>query len=161
MPTSPRHIFSSDSGQSILEIAVSLPLFLILIAGTGEIANLAWASVQVNNAARAGAAYASQSRANAANNANILLAARDEAPKLTITLPAPPTESCSCVSSTDGSSTSIACDNNALTNCPSTAGIIQVAVQVNVQATVTPFVHYLGLPGSYTVNAQATTGVQQ
>jgi hypothetical protein len=36
-----------------------------------------------------------------------------------------------------------------------------MAVQVNVQAPVTTFVHYPGLPASYTVNAQATVGVEQ
>jgi Flp pilus assembly protein TadG len=148
----------SESGNALVELAVSLPLFLLLILGTAEIANLAWASVQVNNAARAGAAYASISRANAAasNLANIQLAAQNEAPKLTLTTTS--TQSCYCV--TSGTPAPLTCDINALTNCPS-PGVIQVAVQVNTQAAVTPFVHYPGLPATYTVRSQATLGVLQ
>ena len=152
---------ASESGNALIELALSLPLFLILILGTAEIANLAWASVQVNNAARAAAAYASQSRTNAApsNIANITLAAQNEAPKLANLQVKNYNELCSCVG-TDGSSPSIACDSSALSNCPF-PGTIQVAVKVNTQAAVTPIVHYPGLPATYTVNAQATMGVAQ
>jgi Flp pilus assembly protein TadG len=162
MPSSlPRDIQRSESGQSTLELAFSLPIFLVLILGSAEIANLAWSAVQVNNSARAGAAFASLSRINAADNIDIGKAAQNEAPTL-VTAPATQvtsTEACSCVGS-DGSSSSIACDNNALQNCPY-PGVVQVAVQVNVQAAVTPFVHFLGLPASYTIHGQATVGVEQ
>lgn len=148
-----------ESGNALIELAFSLPLFLLLILGTAEIANLAWASVQVNNAARAAAAYASLSRANAASTANILLAAKAEAPTLAITFPSGPTLGCSCVDSS-GSESRASCGVSAVFSCapPNT---IHVAVQVNVQAPVTPLIHYPGLPATYTVNAQATMGVSQ
>ena len=76
---------ASESGNALIELAFSLPLFLLLILGTAELANLAWASVQINSASRAAAAYASASRANAACS-NILLVAQAEAPSLVITL---------------------------------------------------------------------------
>ena len=172
MKNPPRHRLSHslarslpecESGNALIELAASLPLYLVLILGAAEIANLAWASVQVNNAARAAAAYAAQSRANSspANIANIALAAQNEAPMF-ITSPSTQvtsTQACSCVGS-DGSSAAIPCDQNALGACPS-PGVIQVSVQVNIQAPVTPFVHYPGLPATYTVNSQATMGVGQ
>lgn len=165
LPSSPAHSLSAcESGNALVELAISLPIFLVLILGTAEIANLAWSSVQVNNAARAAAAYASQSRANAASTGPagyIAIAAQNEAPKL-ITDPSTQvtsTQTCSCVDSS-GSSAVITCDQNALTACPS-PGTIQVNVQINVQAPVTTFVHYPGLPATYTVRAQATTGVAQ
>ena len=156
-------VATSESGNALIELAFSLPLFLILILGTAEIANLAWSSVQVNNAARAAAAYAAQSRANSApaNITNIALAAQNEAPNY-ITAPSTQvtsTQFCSCVGS-DGTSNTITCDTDALSSCPP-PGVIQLAVQVNVQAAVTPFVHYPGLPATYTLNAQATMGVAQ
>jgi Flp pilus assembly protein TadG len=158
----PRDLSECESGNALIELAASLPLYLVLILGTAEIANLAWASVQVNNAARAAAAYASQSRANSSplNIANIALAAQNEAPKF-ITAPSTEvtsTQLCYCVDS--GSSSTITCDTNALSNCPAPS-TIQVAVQVNIQAPVSPFIHYPGLPATYTVNAQATMGVGQ
>jgi Flp pilus assembly protein TadG len=162
LPPSPINSFSAcESGNALVELAISLPLFLVLILGTAEIANLAWASVQINNAARAGAAYASLSRINAADGANIQLAAQNEAPQLLRTTGAfvLSTPNCSCVDSS-GSSTTINCDPSALTSCPSPS-TIQVNIQVITQAPVTTFVHYPGLPATYIVRAQATTGVSQ
>lgn len=148
---------SREFGQGTVELALSLPLFVLLILGGAEIANLAWASVEVNNAARAGAAYASISHANAMNSTNIQTAAQAEAPNLTITTTS--TQDCSCVSS-GGTTSDPGCTTTNLTNCP-TPDVIQVAVQVNASAAVTPLIHYPGLPASYTVHAQATVGEEQ
>jgi Flp pilus assembly protein TadG len=158
-----RSLTASDAGQGTLELALCLPLFALLILGSAEIGNLAWSSVQLNNAARAGAAFGSISRANAADLADIRTAAYNEAPNF-ITSPSTqvtPTQVCTCV---DSSGTPGApdrgCTSTNLTSCPSPS-VIQVAVQVNVQVPVTPFIHYLGLPATYTVNAQATMDVEQ
>ena len=155
-------ITASESGNALVELAITLPLFVLLILGAGEIANLAWASVEINNAARAGAAYGSVSRANSApsNLGNIQLAAQNEAPKLITSLSqVTSTQLCTCVGAS-ASSSPITCDQNALTSCPPPS-IIQVAVQVNTQAAVSPLIHYPGLPGTYTVRAQATMRVLQ
>lgn len=145
-----------ESGNALIELAFALPLFLVIILGTAEIANLAWASVQVNNAARAGAAYAAASRANAASPSMILAAAQAEAPSLAISLPVP--QACYCVTGGSLGSPASGCTNTTLASCTPPSVI---AVQVTVQAPVTPFVHYPGLPATYTVNAQATMGVTQ
>ena len=152
--------FSPESGQSIVELAFSLPLFLLLILGGAEIANLAWASVQVNNAARAAAAFASVSRTNAANLPAIQLAAQNEAPTLAITTHS--IQVCTCVSNTGVPRTPDpgCADTNTETTCP-TPSVIDAAVQINVTAPVRTLVHYPGLPATYTVNAQATVGEEQ
>ena len=150
-----------ESGQGTLELALCLPLFVILVLGGAEIANLTWASVQVNNAARAGAAFASISRANAADLTDIQAAAQAEAPRLALTTTS--TQNCSCTGTdgsiliAPGSCTSISTGSS---SCPS-PDVIQVAVQVRTSATVRPFIHYVSLPATYTVHAQATVGVEQ
>lgn len=155
---------SRESGQGTIELAFSLPLFVLLILGGAEIGNLAWASVQVNNAARAGAAYASISHANAAttaaNLAIIQAAAQNEAPKLTLTTTA--TDVCYCVTAGVFGTADVGCTSTSTQagSCPSPS-VIDVDVRVNTQATVRTFVHYPGLPSSYTVHAQATLGVEQ
>ncbi len=147
--------FGSESGQGTVELALSLPLFALLIVGSAEIANLAWASVQVNNAARAGVAFASLSHANAASPTQIQAAAQNEAPKLITALSqVTAAQTCSCVAP-DGSLPGIDCSNCAAPND------IQVTVQVSVHAPVTTLVHYPGLPATYTVSAQASMGVVQ
>ena len=151
-----------ESGQSTLELAFCLPLFALLILGGAELGNLAWASVQVNNAARAGAAFGSISRTNSADTTHIGIAAQNEAPKL-ITSPSTQVTSlqvCYCVTDGVPGPPDPGCASTNLTSC-ALPGIIQVAVKVNTQATVTPFVHYIGLPASYTVRGQATVGVVQ
>lgn len=154
---------SDESGQSMLELALSLPVFVLLILGTAEIANIAWASVQLNNAAHAAAQYASQSRFNAStgNISNIELAAQNEAPKLTITFPTAPAQTCSCIDANTGAPvTGADCtttDPNA--NGCASPDIILDSITVVAQAVVTPLIHYPGLPATYTLHAQATMGV--
>jgi hypothetical protein len=139
-----RHITSSrESGQGMVELACSLPLFVILVLGGAEIANLAWASL----------------RANASSTANIQTSAQNEAPKLTLTTT--PTLVCYCVSNTGTQgSTDNGCTTTNLTNCASPSSI-QVNAHISTSATVRPLNHYPGLPASYTVLANATVGVEQ
>ncbi|HSU19938.1 MAG TPA: TadE/TadG family type IV pilus assembly protein [Acidobacteriaceae bacterium] len=143
----------SESGQSLVELAVALPLFLILILGTAEMANIAWAAVQISNAARAGAQYGSQSHANASDSASVQTAAKNDAPSIT-NLQVTVTQPCKCISST-GTDTGNACT---LAACPS-PNVIMPFIQVNTEAAVTPFMRYPGLPASYTLKGQALMGV--
>lgn len=151
----PSQVPDSESGQGMLELALCLPIFALMILGTAEIANIAWASVQLNNAAHAGAQFGSQGRAWAANISGIETAAQNEAPALTITFPTAPTQSCSCLDST-GATAGTGCTTTVL--CPSPY-VIYDNVTVYTQAVVTPLIHYPGLPASYTLQAQATMGV--
>lgn len=153
---------TSDSGQSVLELAFSLPLFVLLLLGSAEIANIAWASVQVNNAARAGAAFAAQSHTYASDTTDISSAAKNEAPRLT-NLEVTSSEVCTCVSNAGTAGTpDPGCTHTSIQtgSCPSPS-TVQVAVQVNTSAVVTPLVHYPGLPSTYTIRAQATMEVEQ
>jgi Flp pilus assembly protein TadG len=152
------HDDQSESGSAMVELAFTLPVFLLLILGTAEIANIGWASVQLNNAVHAGAQFGSQSRANAAQIAFIESATQNEAPRLTITFPTDPSQTCSCVDpSTGGPATgSTGCET--LVECPS-PNVILDNITVTAQAVVTPLVHYPGLPASYTLHASATMGV--
>ena len=147
-----------EAGQGSLELALSLPLFALLILGAAEIANFAWAAVQLNNAAHAGAQFASLSHTNAVDLTDIELATRSEAPRLTITFPTPPAQTCSCVTS-DGTSTVYDC-SSIIDSCMS-PDIVVDSVQVTAQTVLSPLIHYAGLPGSFTLHAQATMEVIQ
>lgn len=149
----------------MLELALCLPVFALLILGTAEIANIAWASIQLNNAAHAGAQFGSQSRANAADPLDpatsvgvIEEATQNEAPKLTITFPTAPSQACSCIDPTTGTTGAGSTGCQTLIECPSPYVIFD-NITVNAQAVVRPLVHYPGLPATYTLNATATMGV--
>jgi hypothetical protein len=127
----------------------------------GEIANVAWSAIQVENAARAGAQFGSQSRAAAADATDIAAAAKNDAPMLTA-IAAPnglivtSSQSCQCINASTGAPTGTGCTN--LTQCPS-PNVVMDYVQVNTSVTVTPFLHYPHLPATYTLKGQAILGV--
>jgi Flp pilus assembly protein TadG len=153
-------LHSRDSGQSLIELALCMPLFLVILLGSVEMANIGWAAIQVNNAARAGAQFGSQSAINAAESdpttGGIAIAAKADAPNLT-TMTVTSSQPCQCVSPTTGNATGAACT---LAACLS-PNVIMDSVQVNTSAVIKPVFHYPGLPASYTITGQATLGVVQ
>jgi Flp pilus assembly protein TadG len=56
-----------QSGQSLVEFAIVLPLLLLLLIGVIELGRYAYLAILVGNAARAGAAYGAQSPFTAGN----------------------------------------------------------------------------------------------
>jgi Flp pilus assembly protein TadG len=142
-----------DRGQALVELAFTLPLFFVLIIGAAEFGRLAYAAIEVANAARAGAAYGAQTHITASNTAAIVLAATQDAPNLTGVVA---TSSVSCVCSTGGT---VIC-TNALATCSSPARIIEY-VRVNTTATVGPLFNYPGLPHTFTLKGQSIMRVEQ
>ncbi len=61
----------SEQGQSLVEIALILPVLLILFLGVAEVGFFFYAHVQVANAAREGARYGSLCRLNANCNPDL------------------------------------------------------------------------------------------
>jgi Flp pilus assembly protein TadG len=160
-----RPLRNAQSGQGMVELALCLPVFVLVILASAEIANIAWASIQLNNAAHAGAQFGSQSRANASDPVDpttgigvIELATRNEAPKLTITFPTAPAQACSCIDPSTGATGAGSTGCQTLVECPAPYVIFD-NITVNTQAVVTTLIHYPGLPRSYTLNATATMGV--
>jgi hypothetical protein len=136
-----------------VELALILPIFLLLLVGAAEFARLAYASIEVGNAARAGAAYAAQNHVSASDIAGIKLAATQDAPDVSGIAASPSTF---CVCSTGASLT---CSTAAI-NCPSPARVIEY-VQVNTIATVGPLFNYPGLAHTFTLHGQAIMRVEQ
>jgi Flp pilus assembly protein TadG len=149
-----RHIDqTADQGSSLLEIALLMPVFLVMLIGAAEMGRVAYYAIEVSSAARAGAVYAAQSHATAANTANIALAASTDAANVggvTTTV----STSCTC-----SNGTAITC-SNAGTTCTSPARIVQF-VQVSTTATINPIFNYPGLPASYALSGQAAMRVEE
>jgi Flp pilus assembly protein TadG len=157
-------LFTHESGNALVELAVSLPLFVLLIAGTAEIANVGWASVQLNNAAHAAAQFGSISRTNAADTPDIATTAENEAPNfITSATQVTSALDCSCITpSTGAQTTPVTCTSTYATTAPcASPNVILTSVQVTVQATVRPIVHYPGFPATYTLHGKASMGIVQ
>lgn len=96
-----RHKLSEDTGQAFVELALVMPILILLLVGAVEVGRLAYAAIEVNNAARAGVAYAAQTHATASDSATsggLLLAATTEAPDIK-SMTATTSTSCSCETS--------------------------------------------------------------
>lgn len=155
IPLGPKEIVHRDDAQSLVELTLVVPLFILLLIGSAELARVAWAWVLTANAARAGAAYGSQSVITAKDQPGIQAVAASDGVNLT-NLTTTRTLSCAC--SNGNAITS--CTATALSDCPAPATIFNY-VQVNTSSTVTPLVHYPGLPRTFTVNGQSIMVIEQ
>lgn len=143
----------NNIGQALVELALVFPIFILLLVGAAEFGRLAYAAIEISNAARAGASYGSQTHITASDFPNIELAATQDAANIT-GVAATATNFCAC--STGGT---ITC-STALTMCPSPARIIEY-VQVNTSGTIDPLFYYPGLPTTFTLTGQAIMQVEQ
>jgi Flp pilus assembly protein TadG len=140
----------SESGQALIELAVVGSLLVLIALGMIEFSPVIRSSIEVSNAAKAGAQYAAQNGATASDSTGIQNAAAAAAPDLSgLTA----TSSYACVCS-DGSSST--CQN---TDCANSH--IEESVTVNTQVNVTPMLELPGFSQSYTLNGKATEKCMQ
>jgi Flp pilus assembly protein TadG len=159
-----RRDLREDKGQAFVELALVLPIFILLLVGAVEVGRLAYASIEVSNAARAGVAYAAQNHATAADDkptGGIVQAAQLDAPNIT-SLTATTSQSCACESSAGVMGASVACTaiSTAAGSCPSPSRIV-LYVTVTTQAPVDTVFHFPGIPNSVTFRGFASMRVEQ
>ncbi len=144
-------IVRSERGAALVELAVVLPLLIIIAVGVAEYGRLYFTAITVSNAARAGAQFGTQETQNS-NIAGMTQAVLDEARDVAgVSATPPPTFFCRCP---DGTSPS--CSTG---SCPG-YGAVQVYVQASAQKTVTFLMKYPGMPASITVQRTATFRAQ-
>ncbi|MGH9467697.1 MAG: TadE/TadG family type IV pilus assembly protein [Terriglobales bacterium] len=133
-------------GQALTELAIILPLCVLLLLGVEELGRLAYTAIVVDHAAHAGALYGAQNPTTAVNNPGMIQAALADGGELT-SLTASATHVCSC------SSGGAAADCS-LSDC--LLSRLQVYAQVNTSATFTPICNFFGWPAPLTLHSQAT-----
>ncbi|MGH9586702.1 MAG: TadE/TadG family type IV pilus assembly protein [Acidobacteriaceae bacterium] len=144
----------NEQGSSLVELALTLPLLLIILIGSAELGRIAYASIEVTNAARAAVAFGSQNLGTASSPGGLTAmktAAALDASDLTsmgATLITVPTYSCACDTGS-GAPAATACDGSACT------GTIAHYVQATTSATVNTMFHYPGIPTSFTLHGYA------
>jgi Flp pilus assembly protein TadG len=134
----------SENGQALIETTLSALFLMLLIFGATEFARLAYAAIEVSNAAKAAVQYAAQNSATSGDSGGVQNAASNDAPNLTVTATLQPLSTvCS-----DGSAYS------ASTGC--TTGFAVTTVTVKTTTTYNPLIHLAGFPGSFTLKGQAS-----
>jgi len=153
--------FRSQSGQTLLEVALLLPLLLLLLLGVVEMGRYAYISILVGNAARAGAAYGSEGLLESVDTGNIQAAADQDfqnngqlVSKLTVS------SSTSCGCDSGGTITGAGC-TSAINATAGTcnAGHWVVMVSVTASGTFNSLFNYPGIPSSLAVSQTATMRV--
>ena len=151
---------AAESGQALVELALSLSLLLLLLLGAVEFARVEYMAIELANAAKAAAQYGAQNEVYAADTAGILLAAQKEAvytrsacANFTATASPPATTNCACVTGgVVGTASSTACT----ATC---TGYIVEVLNVTTSATCDPGIHVPGFPGSFTLQGHAVQEV--
>jgi Flp pilus assembly protein TadG len=139
---------SRERGQAFIEMALILPVLLVLTIGVIEIGRLAYDEIEVTDAARAGAQYGAQILGDAPNNAGITLAAQNDAPDISGGLTVNSVETCGCPGAAPGTAG----------NCFAAPGCAYPIVYVTVTTTYT-FSPLFNYPGISTLIPATLTGV--
>jgi Flp pilus assembly protein TadG len=152
-----------ESGQSLLELALATPLLLVMVLGVIELGRYAYIAILVGNAARAGAAYGSQSLPQSVDATGIQTAADNDfqnngqnVSSLTVTS----STSCGCDSA--GTVTGAGCTtdvNPTAGTC--TTGHWVVMVSVTASGTFNALFNFPGIPTSLSVSRTSTMRVAQ
>jgi Flp pilus assembly protein TadG len=147
----------NEQGYSLVEVSLLVSFFGVpLLLGVVEMGRLAFAGIEVSNAARAGAAFASQNSADSADTTDTTNAATNEANDVQgVTV----TQNTFCVCS-NSPSTAVTC-SSVTTSCTGSGNHGISFVQVNTAATVNPIVHFPGLPTTVTLRGDATMRIGQ
>ncbi len=142
-----------EGGQSLVELALVLPVLLLLLVGTIEVGRFAYYSILVANAARAGAQYGAQGLLTAADNAGMLTAAQNDGQNVAgLTVSA--VQRCGCT----GAGLSATCPVAPPCTLPNHA---LVYVEVTATGTFSSLFNYPGLPPSIVLTSTEKMRVAQ
>jgi Flp pilus assembly protein TadG len=143
------------AGQSLVEIALTLPVLLVLLVGAGELARVAYVAIEVSNAAKAAVAYGAQNPSTVADTTGIKNAAILDAGNITLTASNVTVATAGvCSSGAACTGTNSTCTN---TDCQTNPGDhIETILTVTTSYNFSPVIHLAGLPTSYTLHGHAT-----
>jgi Flp pilus assembly protein TadG len=152
-----------DSGSALVELALVVALLGVpLLLGTAQMGFLIYDSIEVSDAANAGALYGMRSSTYSADNAGMTTAAQADAADFGTKLSVTPTSYYVCALAVNGTQyTGSSAQQNATAACTGAGNHALQFVQVNTSATVTPLIHCPGLPKTYTLTGQAGMEVER
>jgi Flp pilus assembly protein TadG len=159
-PVRGRRTWRSQSGQSLVEVALLTPLLLALLVGGIELGRYAYISILVGNAARAGTAYGAQSLPQSVDATGIKAAADNDFQnngQSTSSLSVTSSDTCGCDDA--GTLTTDSCSGTGAGTCAS--GHWVVIVTVTASGTFNSLFSYPGIPKSITISKTSTMRVAQ
>lgn len=144
----------------MLELALVLSVLGVpLIVGTAQMASYVYDSIEIGNAAHAGAMFGMLSKNYASDTAGIIAAAQDEASDFGSNLSVTPTVFYACSQSESG--TQYATETAADSACSGSGDHAIEFLQVAVSATVKPIARFPGLPSTLTITGNSVMEVEE
>jgi len=152
----------SESGQSILALALLLPFLLVLLLGVVELGRAAFISIVVSHGASAGVGYGAQSGTTAVNATGMITAVTNDASYVTAANTTA-TYGCTCDTGAGTSCSGWTITPSTCTNISSScsSGQIVECVKVTTTATFQSLFNYPGLPSSFQANGSAVMRVRR
>lgn len=155
---------NSQGGNAIVEFAVIAPFLILMIVGVVDLSRYAYFSIQVANAARAGAAYGSQNNVTAFNGdgmAAAVVADVSPNPIGTITASPAPTFLYGCYDTTSASlATPFPAATNASGGCSVGTQIPVPYVKVSASGSLSSLIHAPFIPASINLTSTSIMRVQ-
>jgi len=145
----------NDEGQAVIELAVVMPLLVLLFLGAMEFGRLCYVGIEVTNAAQAGAAYGAQNHALASDVLGIRTVAVSDGGNLSHLDPN---------WTTTGSDVTVQnlCASSYSATPGTCTGAPQIEyVQVNTQVKVNSLFGIYGFASTYTLHGQAIVRVEE
>jgi Flp pilus assembly protein TadG len=152
-----------ESGNALVELATFFAfLGLPLLLGTAEMGIMVYDSIEVSNAAHAGAAYAMQSLIYSANTAGIIAAAQAEASDFGGKLVVVPVTYFVCSTAIAGTQyTGVNAQTIARLTCTGGTNHPIQFVQVSTSISVASLIHCPGLPQTFQLSGSSVMEVEQ
>jgi Flp pilus assembly protein TadG len=144
-----------ESGQALVEVAFTAGMLLIMLIGAVEIGRVAYAAIEVTNAAKAAVQYGAQNRNTAADVTGMQAAAANEATALNNLNTQVSSPVCTCAD--DGATVACSYSSTAPAVCSGSAVLETLTVQTS--ATFDPLFHIPGLANTYTLHGEAVQQV--
>ncbi|HEY2468850.1 MAG TPA: TadE family protein [Terracidiphilus sp.] len=143
-----------EEGSALVELALSLPMLCLMLLGAAEFAKIAYASIEVSNAAHAGAVYAASTVGASTDTPGIGNAATADsgnmggADAVSVTSV---TTSCVC---SNTAFTPTSCSDNS--TCSDNNSAMITTVTVTTQATYSPLIRIPGGALKFTLQGQSS-----
>ena len=156
-----RRLVASETGSALVEIAVCLPVLLLLLFGSIDFGRVFYTAMELNNAARAGAQYGAYNLARSGSTATIQSTATGAVNISGVSASA--SRSCQCATDSGTFSATSPSPNNCTapvaTSCPGTHRVVTVTVAAS--KTFVTIASFPGIPNSVALSRTATLRVSE
>lgn len=145
-----RELRRREKGSALVELAIALPIIILLAIGVADFGRMFFTGIAVANAARAAAEYGSTKVTSMSDTSKVNQAGRDEAGDISGVL-VTSEQFCRCP---DGTTPDCA------GTCPSPYTWTEVFVKAKATKTFSLILHYPGIPQTLTFTDSATFRAQ-